>query len=331
MPSLEKLSRRLVRDKAATEKKVAAELGDRPNVHILHADLTSYDGLKQAAADTTKIVGERGVDYLVANGALVSLFDAYDPIGVLTEKVEKLEDISSKLFKTNVVGNIHLFNLFLPLVMKGKVKKVIAISSGHADLNLINDFEIDIGALYSASKAAMDVIVAKFNAQYKKDGVLFLSISPGAVEVGRYANATPEQIQGMTAFMGKLTAYAPDFKGPVPVDEAVRNVRSVWGKASIDSGFGGAFVSHFGNNKWVLPEGLQATSSCPGEAMVSSGVFSASELMPPTLSLDPSSTLLSLMTQPIYHEHLFRHFHSYVLTEKVKGTPSWAWDHGYDI
>jgi NAD(P)-dependent dehydrogenase (short-subunit alcohol dehydrogenase family) len=106
------------------------------------------------------------------------------------DKVEELEDVSSKLFQTNVVGNIHLFNLFLPLVMKGKVKKIIAISSGHADLDLINDLEIEISALYSASKAAMNVIVAKFNAQYKKDGVLFVSISPGAVEVGHFADGT---------------------------------------------------------------------------------------------------------------------------------------------
>jgi hypothetical protein len=73
----------LVRDKAATEKKVVAELGDRSNLHILHGDLTSYATLKQAAADTTKIVGERGIDYLVANGAFPSLFDAFDPIGAL--------------------------------------------------------------------------------------------------------------------------------------------------------------------------------------------------------------------------------------------------------
>lgn len=106
------------------------------------------------------------------------------------DKVEELEDVSSKLFQTNVVGNIHLFNLFLPLVLKGKIKKVITISSGHADLYLINDLEIETNALYSASKAAMNVIVAKFNAQYKKDGVLFVSISPGVVEVGHFVNGT---------------------------------------------------------------------------------------------------------------------------------------------
>ena len=72
--------------------------------------------------------------------------------------------------------------------MKGKVKKVIAISSGQADIDLINDLEIEVSPLYSASKAAMNVIVAKFNAQYKKDGVLFISISPGVIEVGHYVN-----------------------------------------------------------------------------------------------------------------------------------------------
>lgn len=72
-----------MRDKAATEKKVAAELSGRSNIQILHADLTSYTSLKQAAAGTTKIVGERGIDYLIANGAFTSHFDAYDPIGKL--------------------------------------------------------------------------------------------------------------------------------------------------------------------------------------------------------------------------------------------------------
>jgi NAD(P)-dependent dehydrogenase (short-subunit alcohol dehydrogenase family) len=111
-----------------------------------------------------------------------------DAVHLRSDKVDELEDVSSKLFSTNVVGNIHLFNLFLPLVLKGKVKKVIAISSGHGDLDFINNLEVENSALYAASKAAMNVIVAKFSTQYKKDGVLFLSLSPGVVDVGHFAN-----------------------------------------------------------------------------------------------------------------------------------------------
>jgi NAD(P)-dependent dehydrogenase (short-subunit alcohol dehydrogenase family) len=58
------------------------------------------------------------------------------------------------------------------------------------DLDLTNQCESDVGPFYSASKAALNIIVAKFNAEYKKEGILFLSISPGLVEVGRYANGT---------------------------------------------------------------------------------------------------------------------------------------------
>lgn len=119
--------------------------------------------------------------WLLSPGWSVSECDVFNR----SDKVEEVDAVSSQLSQTNVVGNIHLF---LPLVLKGKIKKVITISSGLADLDLTNECEVDIGALYAASKAAMNVIVAKFNAQYKKDGVLFLSISPGLVEVGRYAD-----------------------------------------------------------------------------------------------------------------------------------------------
>jgi hypothetical protein len=36
----------------------------------------------------------------------------------------------------------------------------------------------------------MNMAVAKFNAQYRSQGVHFLSICPGSVEVGRYNNCT---------------------------------------------------------------------------------------------------------------------------------------------
>ncbi|EMR66150.1 hypothetical protein MGN70_014170 [Eutypa lata] len=241
----------LVRDKVGTEKKIAAELGNRPNVQILHADLTKYASLKQAAADVAKIVGDRGIDYLIANGGIVPLFDVYGPIGDLSDRPEELEEVCKQLWETNVVGNIHLIHLFLPLVMKGKVKKVIALSSGHADLDFTNTLDVDTSPLYTASKAALNSIMSKFSTQYKKDGVLFLSISPGVVEVGRYVDATPEQLKGFANFTDKLPGYAPNFKGPLTPEESVRLIASTIEKASIEGGYGGGFVSQYGNKQWM--------------------------------------------------------------------------------
>lgn len=84
--------------------------------------------------------------------------------------------------KSNVIGNIHLFNLFLPLIMRGQAKKVIALTTGHADLELVNKCNLANAPLYAIIKGAQNVAVAKFNAQYAKDGILFLSLSPGAVD-----------------------------------------------------------------------------------------------------------------------------------------------------
>lgn len=94
------------------------------------------------------------------------------------------------LFDINVIANIHLFNLFLPLILKGHAKKVIAISSGMADPAFVKDYDIAVGSLYATSKAALNMIVAKFSAQYKQDDVLFLALCPGMVDVGHYDNGT---------------------------------------------------------------------------------------------------------------------------------------------
>lgn len=103
----------------------------------------------------------------------------------------ELEEQFIKVMRTNVLGNIHLFNSFMPQVLKGKVKKVITISSGMGDMDFVKDYEISMAYLYSASKSAMNMIAAKYSAQYKQDGVLFLSICPGMVDVGHFENSKP--------------------------------------------------------------------------------------------------------------------------------------------
>lgn len=91
-----------------------------------------------------------------------------------------------KCFDVNVIGQIHMITLFLPLILKGKTKKVIMVTSALADLDFTNEFDVYSGPFYALSKTAMNMAIAKFSAQYKQDGVLFLSICPGMVEVGLY-------------------------------------------------------------------------------------------------------------------------------------------------
>ncbi|KAI1470393.1 putative short chain dehydrogenase [Daldinia caldariorum] len=242
----------VVRDKQQTIKKVSedATLKGRSNIHILEADLTSYEAVKRVAGEAAKITGG-SVDYLIGNAGYISQFDAYEPIGVLGNEPQKLEEELAKLINIHVVANIHLINAFIPQILKGHAKKVIVLSSGFADLDLTNKFDLNLSSLYSISKAASNMAVAKFSAQYKTDGVLFLSITPGMVEVGHYVNSTPEQLQKLGSGLGKFAEYAPNFTGPISPEEAVKLVRSVWEKASIENGSGGDFLSQFGNKQWL--------------------------------------------------------------------------------
>lgn len=85
-------------------------------------------------------------------------------------------------YQSNVVGNTHLYNAYMPLILKGGEKKVIHLSSGHADIDLVLKHNIKSSMPYSITKYAMNLVSAKFSVEYSKDGVLFLNLSPGMVD-----------------------------------------------------------------------------------------------------------------------------------------------------
>ena len=137
----------IIRNKPPTAERVANELSDRKNITLLEADLTNYDATKKAAEEAGKVLGGK-LDILIANAGFVPQFDAYDGIGTLgTNKPEELTQEFWKVFNINVLANIHLYNLFLPLIFKGDVKKVICITSAQGDAEWAREYEIDVAAL----------------------------------------------------------------------------------------------------------------------------------------------------------------------------------------
>ncbi|KAK8086448.1 NAD(P)-binding protein, partial [Apiospora phragmitis] len=220
----------------------------------------------KAAEEAVPILGGK-LDYLIANAGYVSMYDGFHGIGTLGTKntLETQQDLQ-KSMETNVYASIHLYNLFMLLILQGEAKKVVVISSGLGDTELAAKYDLDVASLYAISKAAMNMATAKFSAQYRKDGVLFLSLCPGMVGVGRYDNGnlanhiifsfcativTPEQQAGLGRMMQAFREYAPHFEKPATPEEAIRDVMKVWETSSIENGNGGAFLSHNGNKKWL--------------------------------------------------------------------------------
>ncbi|KAI8945237.1 NAD(P)-binding protein [Xylaria longipes] len=241
----------LVRDKATTDKKVAAEI-NRPNIHIVQADLMDYDSLKKTV-DVVDPIVNGSLDYIIANAGYISNWSGFDPIGVLGDKdPKKLEADMLDSFRTNVIGNVHLFNLYMPLILKGRAKKVITISSGMGDIGLAREYKLALGAPYSISKTAMNATTAKFHAQYADQGILFLNICPGVVDTGVYDGITEEQTKAVMGQLAAFMVYSPRFKGPATPAESVEKILVQINKASLEAGYGGEFISHLGKGeKWL--------------------------------------------------------------------------------
>ncbi|OAX42087.1 NAD(P)-binding protein [Rhizopogon vinicolor AM-OR11-026] len=233
----------LVRSKTTADRLVA--LG-RPNVHILEADITNTNGLKYAAAEVARITGS-SLDYLINNAGFVES----ERDGLTLESYSSEELLTKDLldsFKVNVVGVIHTINIFLPLLKNGKAKKVVTISSGVGDLDLTIGFEIATFAPYSISKAAVNMANAKYAAQYKSEGFVFLAISPGVVDTSTRP-PTADELERFNVMIGKLRKVYPDFTGPITPETSVRMQLEVINRTTVDDT--GAFISHKGNKEWL--------------------------------------------------------------------------------
>ncbi|EEU38088.1 uncharacterized protein NECHADRAFT_48385 [Fusarium vanettenii 77-13-4] len=240
----------LVRDKKSTDAKVKEQLGDLDNVTILQADMLDYAALKAAVPVVEKITGGK-LDYIIANAAWASPWSAFRSIDSLAKEPEKLEEDYVYSFRVNVVGNVHLLNLFIPLVLKGDVKKVIHIASGQSSVDMIAKHDISIMTPYAASKSAMNIVTSKFSGFYREQGVLFLSVAPGSKTSTDQYPVTDEIKANMASTGDKFKRYAPHFERDFTPEESVKEVLSVVERSSIGRGDAGQFVSQFGNQQWL--------------------------------------------------------------------------------
>ncbi|KAL8790507.1 MAG: hypothetical protein Q9195_006338 [Heterodermia aff. obscurata] len=204
-----------------------------------------------AASKVESIVGGK-LDYLINNGALLSQISAFKSLADFPDDPDLLvEDLASS-FRTNVIGVVQTVNAFVPLLRKGTAKKVLTLSTGLADTDLINQIELAVSGPYAISKAAVNMVVAHYNALYKKEGFLFMAISPGVVDTGNAPDPSNEEaFKGMMDMGAKFAGYAPHFKGPIQPDESVASMLKILENASIEKGDGGSFISHLGNKQWL--------------------------------------------------------------------------------
>ena len=237
---------------------------------VSHASLT-------AAADLATTFLPSGLDVLIVNGAYVNRETAFlSPTDYSSASQAKLlhDDMHASL-DTNVLGVVYSINAFLPLVLKGSVKKIIVTSTGMADADLSLD-GLTAQVAYSSMKAALNMVVAKFATELRPKGVMTLALCPGVVQTRETAReslllscptidtgiliclmdkdnnwtiATEEEIQNYQALGEIFLRKYPHWKGPYsPIQSIEYQMKVIDGLKIEDSG---KFLSHHGNKNWL--------------------------------------------------------------------------------
>ncbi|KAG2350947.1 NAD(P)-binding protein [Suillus weaverae] len=224
----------LVRSKATANRLTELK---RRNVHIIEADITDNKALESAAEEVSSLTGG-SLDFLINNAAFVEsqrdglTLDSYGPEELLTK------DLLDS-FKVNVIGVIRTINTFLELLKNGTAKKVVTLTSGLADIEVTVRAQFAACAPYSISKAAVNMVNAKYAAQYEE--FVFLALSPGLVNT---STGTPDEskLPQFEAMVGKFRKLYPNFAGPITPEESVRmQLEVINGTTCEDTG---KFLSH---------------------------------------------------------------------------------------
>jgi NAD(P)-dependent dehydrogenase (short-subunit alcohol dehydrogenase family) len=150
------------------------------NVIALKVDVTKPADWKSAAGAVGKRTGG-SLDVLIHNAAATDpsgmIFTAYGSGNGATE----LKAAIHADLDVNTLSILDGNDAFLPLILTGKEKKIIAISSAMGVPEFVMKSEAIVAVPYSLSKAASNLLVAKYAAELKPQGVKVLAINPGWV------------------------------------------------------------------------------------------------------------------------------------------------------
>jgi NAD(P)-dependent dehydrogenase (short-subunit alcohol dehydrogenase family) len=141
-----------------------------PNLHIIRLDVGCENSITQAAKTVKESVGH--LDKLISNAALMGHVkcDLYDP----PMELERVWDS----FRVNALGPMWLVDKFLPLLEKGKTKRLCFVSSEVACISLMK-YRGDGPFPYPMSKAGMQMGVRLLHNKMYKMGYTFRLFHPG--------------------------------------------------------------------------------------------------------------------------------------------------------
>jgi NAD(P)-dependent dehydrogenase (short-subunit alcohol dehydrogenase family) len=154
-------------------------------VHFIPLEVTSDDSVSSAVTAVTEKLHGAGLDVLINNAGI----QIYEHEGAT--KMHALEET----LRVNTIGVHRVSSAFLPLLEKGKLKKLVIVSSELGSMHE-KDFSAMVPtASYKVSKAAVNMIMVQYALELKPKGFTVFCVNPGWLKTdmgGSVANLEPE-------------------------------------------------------------------------------------------------------------------------------------------
>ncbi|OQO10792.1 hypothetical protein B0A48_04092 [Cryoendolithus antarcticus] len=157
--------------------------------YLITASVTDQLAVEAAVERVSEVLGSQGLDVLINNAGT----NDTHPKGMRSVQADALMSV----FELNVVGVQRITSAFLPLLERGKQKKVINISSRLASLSLAAHTTFAPTYAYKVSKAAMNTLTVQYALDLRASEFTVLAVSPGWLKTrlggGDVAQLTTEQ------------------------------------------------------------------------------------------------------------------------------------------
>ncbi|KAL6694005.1 putative short-chain dehydrogenases/reductase [Trichoderma pleuroticola] len=138
-------------------------------LHLIDLDVTNIESIRRAVQETSRLL-PGGLDNLVSNaGVNPSPLTSFEDIDVK----ELVDEVSFNLTTT-----LLLLREFVPLVSKSEAKKILIISSVLGSTELGASMP-NLQNAYSTAKAALNMMVRKWSAVLKDQGITTVLLHPG--------------------------------------------------------------------------------------------------------------------------------------------------------
>lgn len=153
-------------------------------VKYIQLDVNNQESIKSAATSVSQQTDN--LDILINNA------------GVQSENRATISQMTSSdlesTFSTNVTG-VHLVtSAFLPLLLKGKEKKIVNVTSTLGSIGWAERSSMASVPAYKISKAALNMLTVQYAAELAPKGFTVFAISPGWLQTdlgGSYAHLKP--------------------------------------------------------------------------------------------------------------------------------------------